>query len=61
MAPIERKAQAEERDVKRSEADASSTDPPKKEKFERKEKPDGRNPVKASILQAGNPVAVLVS
>jgi rRNA biogenesis protein RRP5 len=51
MAPIKRKAQVEERDVKRSKADASESAPPKKRQPTEDKEPGDRNPVKASILQ----------
>ncbi|KAG9618632.1 hypothetical protein KCU69_g23128, partial [Aureobasidium melanogenum] len=48
MAPIKRKAQTEERDVKRSKADSSA--PPKKRQPPETKESGDRNPVKASIL-----------
>lgn len=53
MAPVKRKAQVEERDVKRSKADRSAPAPAKRQNTDPKEKQDQgeRNPVKASILQ----------
>lgn len=51
MAPVKRKAQTEEREVKRSKADRSAPAPDKRQNTENKEKHDERNPVKASILQ----------
>ncbi|RYF19182.1 MAG: hypothetical protein EOO77_10525, partial [Oxalobacteraceae bacterium] len=50
MAPIKRKAQTEERDVKRSKPDASGTAPIKKRQPTESKEQGDRNPVKASIL-----------
>ncbi|CAD0081677.1 unnamed protein product [Aureobasidium vineae] len=50
MAPIKRKAQTEERDVKRSKADSSAAASAKKRQPPETKEQGDRNPVKASIL-----------
>ncbi|KAI5266508.1 nucleic acid-binding protein [Aureobasidium subglaciale] len=50
MAPIKRKAQTEERDVKRSKADSTADAPVKKRQPTESKEQGDRNPVKASIL-----------
>jgi rRNA biogenesis protein RRP5 len=50
MAPIKRKAQTEEREVKRSKADSSTAAPVKKRQPPEDKEQGERNPVKASIL-----------